>query len=74
MGSFEEPGLPQQEGSEIEAAVDVSIPGLDDIFRPIFIAQDQEIFQLTLADAKRLKSFLNKAIKFVEEFNDRSIQ
>lgn len=74
MSKLNDPELPFVEGSEIEAVVDVSIHGLDNVFRPILINQDSEILQLTLADAKRLHHFLGEAVEFVEEFSKRKLQ
>lgn len=71
---IEDPELEYEDGSEIAAAVDVSIHGTDQIFRPIYINQEDAILSLTLADAKRLLGFLNKAVKFVEDFETRVIQ
>lgn len=72
---FIDPELPPIEDSEIEAAVDVTVCGSDNIFRPIFIGQSNgEMIQLTLSDAVRLKEFLDKAIPFVEQYNDRILQ
>jgi len=71
---FEDPELDFIEGSEIAAAVDVSIHGLDNVFRPFYINQDEQILNLTPEDAKRLYSFLGKALKFVEEYQARTLQ
>lgn len=72
--AFEDPALDYEEGSEIAAAVDVSVFGDDQIFRPIYINQDDAILSLTPSDARRLLEFLTKAVKFVDEFEDRTIQ
>ena len=69
---FEDPVLPPVDGSEIEAAIDISIKGSDLISRPVFIAQDSEILQLTLEDARRLLGFLQKAVPFLEEYRERT--
>lgn len=74
MATIKDPVLLPREGSEIEAAIDVSIGEVDGVNRPFFICQETEIMQITLADAIRLRNFLTKAIKYVEEFNDRSVQ
>ncbi len=74
MKAIREPVLLPAKGSEIEAAVDVSTSGLDSLLRPIFICQETELLQITLSDAKRLQKFLNGAIKFLDEFESRSVQ
>jgi hypothetical protein len=74
LDEFIDPELEYIEGSEIAAAVDVSSYGEDQIFRPIFINQDKEILALTQSDAKRLLGFLQKAVKFVDDFQSRNIQ
>ena len=72
--SFEDPELEHIETSEISAAVDISIHGEDNVFRPIYINQDQQILSLTPQDAKRLYMFLRKAIVFVDEYQKRVAQ
>lgn len=76
MGSdnFIDPELEAIEGSEIQAVVDVSLHGVDDIFRPVYINQDQELLHLTIDDAKRLHQFLGEAIDFLTEYSKRIIQ
>lgn len=70
-----EPELPAKDGSEIEALIDTSIVGLDNVSRPIFINQVNEDFlQLTVEDAIRLRNFLNKAIKYMRAYKERRIQ
>ena len=64
--------LPYVNGSEIGAAVDVSICGLDGKSRPVFINQEQDCLHLTLDDAARLHAFLGEAIKFLSERRNRS--
>ncbi len=72
---FVDPELLPVEGSEIEAAVDVSIRGSDDIFRPVFIGQiNGDMIQITYEDAVRLNKFLTKAIPFIKEFSERNLQ
>lgn len=71
---FTDPELEYCEESEIEAAIDVTIAGTDNIARPIMINQDENLLQLTLEDAKRLREFLSDAIIFIEEYNGRSVQ
>ena len=71
---FIDPELEHQEGSEIAAAVDVSTYGTDNVFRPIFINQDDQILALTQEDAKRLLGFLTKAVKFVDDYQKRKLQ
>lgn len=72
--SFLDPELPYVEGSEIEAVVDVAIIGQDNVRRPIFINQEQDLLHLTLDDAVRLHQFLGEAIEFLKEYNQRTIQ
>lgn len=71
---FFDPELEFTEDSEISAAVDISTHGDDGIFRPVYINQDEEVLVLTLEDSKRLLKFLEKAVKFLDEYQDRSIQ
>lgn len=67
MSPLEEPELPQIEGSEIAAVIDHTAVGNDHIRRPIFIRQDDTDFlNITIEDAKRLLSFLEDAIPFLE--------
>lgn len=66
--------LPYVNGSEIGAAVDVSIFGLDGKNRPVFINQEQDCLHLTLEDASRLHEFLGEAIKFLTERRDSPTQ
>ncbi len=68
---FEDPELVYEEGSEIAAAVDVSVFGDDKVFRPIYINQSDQILALTNEDAKRLLGFLRKAVRFVDSFQER---
>lgn len=70
---FLDPELLPEEFSEIEAAVDVSVYGLDGAFRPVFIGQDDQILALTLEDARRLRDFLHDAVEFVDEFQTRQV-
>lgn len=71
---IQDPTLEYEDGSEIAAAVDVAIRGQDHVFRPIYINQDEEILQLTPRDAERLYKFLGKALEFVKEYEERTIQ
>lgn len=72
---FVDPELPPEEGSEIEAAVDVSIRGTDDVARPVFIGQKNgDMIQLTYEDTVRLYKFLRRAIPFIKEYCERTIQ
>jgi len=71
---FNDPELEYSEESEIAAAVDISVHGTDSVFRPIYINQDDQILALTLEDSKRLLAFLKKAVRFVDEFQARSLQ
>ena len=72
---MEEPLIEEdEEGCEISAAVDVSLYGPDNVFRPVLLGQDTEIICLTVEDAKRLHKFLGEAIPFVEEYLGRTIQ
>lgn len=71
---FADPVLEPIEGSEIAAAVDVSTFGDDNIFRPVYLNQDEQIIALTVDDARRLLRFMTKAVKFLEEFESRKIQ
>lgn len=70
---FEDPEIEYEEGSEIAAAIDVTTYGEDKVFRPIFINQDDQIIALTPEDAKRLLSFLRKAVRFVDDFQRRVV-
>ena len=74
MKNFVDPELAPEEGSEIAAAVDVSVRGEDGTFRPIYINQDKDFLQITLEDAKRLHGFLSSAIEFVEEYSTSTRQ
>jgi hypothetical protein len=71
---FEDPSLEYEDGSEVAAAVDVSVYGSDKIFRPIYINQDDQILALTPEDAKRLLGFLRKAVRFVDDYQERIVQ
>lgn len=74
LENFIDPELDYIEGSEIAAAIDVSTYGTDNLFRPVYINQEDQILQLTPEDAKRLLGFLQKAVKFLDEYKIRSIQ
>lgn len=74
LEDFNDPELEYTEGSEIAAAIDVSTYGTDKVFRPVYINQEDQIFQLTPEDAKRLLSFLKKAVKFLDEYKERKTQ
>lgn len=74
IAEFVDPELEYIEGSEIAAAVDVSTYGTDNIFRPVYINQDDQVLCLTLEDAKRLQGFINKAVKFLDEYKSRIVQ
>lgn len=56
------------EDSEIVADVDVSICGVDGIFRPVMITQDGgEMPTLTIKDAERLRDFLMDATIYIAQ-------
>lgn len=71
---FRDPELRHREDSEISAALDVSTVGTDNIFRPVYINQDDQILALTPEDTKRLLKFLIKADKFLDEYQQRNLQ
>lgn len=71
---FMDPELEYTEGSEIAAAIDVSTYGSDKVFRPVYINQEDQILQLTPDDALRLLKFLERAVKFVEDYRTRRTQ
>ena len=71
--SFHDPFLDTTEESEI-AAVDVSTFGEDEVFRPVYINQDEEILALTPEDAKRLLGFLRRAVRFLDAYQRRKLQ
>lgn len=61
------PGLEVIDGSEICAEVDPSLKGIDGVFRPILVEQnDGDTLALTVEDAQRLYDFLDEAIPFLE--------
>lgn len=63
----EPPELHIVEGSEVCAQVDFSSIGLDNIFRPVIVQQDDgSVIALTVEDAERLYNFLDEAIPFLE--------
>jgi hypothetical protein len=64
------PTLEMTEGSEICGEVDNSIRGVDGIFRPVFVEQDDgQCLALTFEDAKRLAEFLCEAVDYIEAKN-----
>lgn len=66
----EAPRLEIIEGSEIEAEVDSSAIGLDNVFRPVFVGQDDgSSLALTIEDARRLLEFLTDAVDYIEAKN-----
>lgn len=66
QNSKREPELFPIDGSEVVASVDPSGIDIDKICRPIFINQDCECLNLTVADARRLLDFLTEAIPYLE--------
>lgn len=65
LDDFEGPELPPSSGSEIQATVDLATMGVDGIFRPILVNQDEnDILALTIEDAERLHRFLGEAVDF----------
>lgn len=74
LDTFIDPELEYTEDSEIAAAIDVSTYGTDKVFRPVYINQGEEILALTPEDAKRLLGFLQKAVKFLDDYKSRSLQ
>lgn len=61
------PRLEIIEGSEIAAVVDASVKGIDGVFRPVLLEQDDgACLTLTIEDAQRLYDFLDEAIPFLE--------
>jgi len=72
--SFQDPELEVSEESEIAAAVDVSVLGTDQVPRPVYLNQDDQIIALTTEDAKRLHGFLGKAIQFLDDYEKRRLQ
>lgn len=71
---FIDPELEYTEDSEIAAAIDVSTFGQDNIFRPVYINQDDQVLALTPDDAKRLLGFLQSAVKFLDDYKSRRLQ
>lgn len=74
LEEFYDPDLEYIDGSEIAAALDVSTFGTDKVFRPVFINQDDQVLQLTPEDTKRLLGFLERAVKFLDEYKERTTQ
>ena len=73
--NINEPELLAKEDSEIEALVCLGAKGVDGFTRPIFINQcGEDLLALTLEDAIRLFWFLDKAIPYVKEYQDRTEQ
>ncbi len=64
--SKREPELFLVDGSEIVASIDIEDDSMDKVCRPIFINQEVECLYLTIADARRLLSFLTEAIPYLE--------
>lgn len=63
----EPPELHIVEGSEVCAQVDFSSIGLDNIFRPVIVQQDDgSVIHLTVEDAERIYNFLDEAIPYLE--------
>lgn len=66
----EPPKLEVLEGSEICGEVDNSIRGVDGVFRPVFVQQDDgQCLALTVEDAKRLIDYLDDAIDYIQAKN-----
>lgn len=62
------PRLEIVEESEINAEVDGALRGIDGVFRPVFVGQDDgACLALTLEDAKRLYDFLDSAIIYLSD-------
>lgn len=61
------PELHIVEDSEISAQVDLASRGLDNVFRPVIVQQDDgNIIALTMQDAERMYHFLEDAIIFLD--------
>lgn len=61
------PTLELVDGSEICGECDPSVKGVDHVFRPVLVEQDDgHCLTLTLKDAQRLYDFLDEAIPFLE--------
>ncbi len=72
----EPPKMTIVEDSEIWGEVDLSALRIDGIFRPIFIACEDDEFtamDLTVDDARRLLAFLNEAIFFLDGASPRLV-
>lgn len=66
------PQLEIVDWSEINGEVDSAGRGVDGVFRPVFIGQDDgQCLTLTIEDAKRLLEFLTEAMDYVEARNWR---
>jgi hypothetical protein len=62
-----QPSLEIIAGSEIQAEVDTAAIGIDGRFRPIIIGDDDGVeIVITVDDARRLLTFLDEALKYLE--------
>lgn len=65
------PRLQLVESSEVEAWIELDSKGVDGIYRPVWVEQDDgETLSLTVRDAERLRDFLIDATIYVVENKD----
>lgn len=63
----EPPELEVTEDSEVCAQVDFASVGLDNMFRPIILQQDDgSVIALTVKDAERIYHFLDEALIYLD--------